>query len=113
MRPWGMPVPRYTVLEGTRIPRTPNPDDTQVEAAVLTLARESVVLLSETDDTYIQVWHRPDGLYQLEHRAGSPLEHFQTMTVSADKVHTAFVAWQNDDDGWADSFTWKTISELF
>jgi len=33
-----------------------------------------------------------------------PLEHFRTMTVSADEV---------DDEGWADPFTWKSISDLF
>jgi hypothetical protein len=109
----GMPEPRRTVLEGTRLSRTPDPDDTQVEAAVLNMASESVVVLSETDDTYIQVWQRPDGLYQLEHRAGSPLEHFHAMTVSADKVHTAFTAWRHNDDSWAAPFTWKAISDLF
>lgn len=108
-----MPEPRrHTVLEGSRLHRTRNPKTSQVEAAVLNMARDSVVVLSETDDTYIQVWQRPDGLYQLEHRAGSPLEHFQTLTVSADKVHTAFTAWQRDDAGWADQFTWKSISDL-
>ncbi|NKE57317.1 hypothetical protein FXN61_10920 [Lentzea sp. PSKA42] len=110
-----MTKPRHAVLEGTRIPRLQNPDDSRIEAAVRTLARESVVVLSETNDdnTYIQVWQRPDGLYQLEHRAGSPLEHFQTVTVSADKVHAAFTAWLDNDEGWADPFTWKPISELF
>jgi hypothetical protein len=110
-----MPERRRVVLEGTRIRRTKNPKDDQIEAAILSMARESAVVLSasEDDNTYIQVWHRPDGLYQLEHRAGSPLEHFQTMTVSADKVHTAFTAWRRDDEDWADPFTWKSISDLF
>ena len=35
------------------------------------------------------------------------------MTVSADKVHTAFTAWQRNEAGWADPFTWKSISDLF
>jgi hypothetical protein len=106
---------RHAVLEGTRIRRTTTPTDAQVESAVLGMARDSVVVLSEAGDdhTYIQVWQRPDGLYQLEHRAGSPVEHFQTMTVSAEKVHTAFVGWLRDGQGWADAFTWKEISELF
>jgi hypothetical protein len=108
-----MPERRHTTLEGTRLARAQNPDDNRIEAALLTMASESVVVLSETDDTYIQVWQRPDGLYQLEHRAGSPLGHFQTMTVSAEKVYTAFIAWQHNEAGWADPFTWKSISELF
>ena len=64
------------------------------------------MVLSDTgdDNTYIQAWLRPDGLYQLEHRAGSPVEHFQTMTASAEKVHTAFSAWLRDDEGWARPF---------
>jgi hypothetical protein len=35
----------------------------------------------------------------------SPVEHFQTMTVSAEKVHMAFTAWRRDDEGWAGPFT--------
>ena len=106
---------RHLVLEGTRIPLTTNPDAGQLEAAVLNLASEGVVVLSEyrDDDTYLQVWHRPDGLYQLEHRAGSPLEHFQSMTVSAAKVHTAFTGWLHDEADWADPFSWKSVSDLF
>ena len=106
---------RRAVLEGNRVRRIKNPSDSHVEVAVLNMARESVVVLSETDadNTYIQAWQRPDGLYQLEHRAGSPVEHFQTMTVSAEKVHTAFTAWLRRDEGWADPFTWKELSELF
>ncbi|MFS8099286.1 hypothetical protein LFM09_19345 [Lentzea alba] len=105
---------RRTVLEGTRTRRIRNPNDSQIEAAVLNLARESAVVHSETTDdhTYIQVWQRLDGLYQLEHRAGSPAEHYQTMTVSADKVHTAFIAWRNHDEHWTDPFTWKPIGHL-
>ncbi|MGW6930689.1 hypothetical protein ACWGE0_11535 [Lentzea sp. NPDC054927] len=106
---------RHTVLEGTRIPRTTNPDASQVEAAVLDLASENTVVLSEyrDDNSYIQVWQRPDGLYQLEHREGSPIEHFRTITVSAAKVNAAFTGWLREDDSWAEPFTWKTISELF
>lgn len=105
---------RTAVLEGTRIRRTRDPDDGQVEAAVLNLAREGSAILSEHDEvnSYIQVWQRLDGLYLLEYRAGSPLEHFQTITISADKIHTAFQAWLRDESGWTDQFTWKSISEL-
>lgn len=110
-----MPERRRTVLDGHRIRSVTDPNASRVEAAILSMARESVVVLSdkEDDNTYIQVWQRPDGLYQLEHRAGSPLEHFQTMTVSAEKVHTAFTGWLRGDENWASPFTWKSMSELF
>ncbi|MEV6238128.1 hypothetical protein [Lentzea sp. NPDC051838] len=108
-----MTARRTTVLEGTRTRRIRNPKDGEIEAAVLNMARETSVVLSETDDTYIQVWQRPDGIYQLEHRAGSPQEHFQTLTVSPEKVHTAFIAWRRNEAAWADPWTWKSISEMF
>ncbi|WP_146231890.1 hypothetical protein [Lentzea atacamensis] len=108
----GMTERRRAVLEGTRIRRVRNPTAGRIEAAVLGMARENVVVLSEADDDHVQVWQRPGGLLQLEHRAGSPVEHFQTMTVSADKVHAAFTAWLRRDGGWAAPFTWRSVSEL-
>ncbi|MCC8249713.1 hypothetical protein [Saccharothrix luteola] len=99
-----------TFLEGDRVGRLENPDRGRIEAAVLALARDSVLVLSaERDDVYIQVWQRPDGIFQLEHRAGSPSEHYQTLTVSAEKVYTAFDAWRRAADGWESPFTWRLI----
>ena len=64
------------------------------------------------DDVYIQVWQRPDGIYQLEHRAGSPSEHYQTLTVSSGKVFTAFDAWRRGEVGWDTPFTWRLIDAV-
>ncbi|KOX19204.1 hypothetical protein ADK67_34210 [Saccharothrix sp. NRRL B-16348] len=87
-----------------------NPGRSRIEAAVLAMARDSVLVLSaEREDVYIQVWQRPDGIYQLEHRAGSPSEHYQTLTVSPEKVYTAFEAWRQGDHRWDIPFTWRSI----
>jgi hypothetical protein len=67
----------------------------------------------EKADNYVQVWLRQDGIYQLEYRDGTPAEHYRTLTVSADKVHTAFNAWRTDDREWRTSFTWTCIGSMF
>ncbi len=38
---------------------------------------------------YIQVWRRPEGVFQLEYRAGEPSGHYQTRTNSRDKIVSA------------------------
>lgn len=62
------------------------------------LPRDAYLILDDSSgrpgDEYIQVLLRQDGVYQLEFRAGSPAEHYQTLTVSAEKVHTAFNGWR-------------------
>lgn len=105
-----MPERDTKFLDGSRFKRVKNPGRSRIEAAVLAMARDGVLVLSaEQDHTYIQVWQRPDGIYQLEHRAGSPSEHYQTLTVSPEKVYTAFDAWRRGDDGWDAPFTWRLI----
>ena len=53
------------------------------------------------------------GVYQVEYRAGSPAEHFQTRTLSPETAGTILAAWTNSDDGWQNAFTWKNIGEMF
>ncbi|MEU5691866.1 hypothetical protein [Actinosynnema sp. NPDC020468] len=93
--------------------RVANPDRERIEAAVLSLARGGHLVLSVDEDRYVQVWLREDGLYQLEHRAGSPGEHYRTLTVSAEKVYTAFGGWSRGEDGWDAPFTWQSIGAWF
>jgi hypothetical protein len=94
-----------------------DPSRSRIEAAVLSLPRDGHLGLEHSGvdkaDEYIQVWLRPDGIYQLEYRDGSPTEHYQTLTVSADKVHTAFNAWRLGDREWRAGFTWTCIGSMF
>ncbi|GAA4846579.1 hypothetical protein [Kitasatospora terrestris] len=64
-------------------------------------------------DWYIQVLLRENNTYQLEYREGSAEQHFQTMTVSQEKVLTALLGWATGKPGWPDAFMWNNIGEQF
>ncbi|MEU4927844.1 hypothetical protein AB0G54_15260 [Streptomyces yokosukanensis] len=64
-------------------------------------------------DWYIQVWFRENNTYQLEHRDGVPAEHYQTQTVSQEKILQALLAWVADKPDWRESFMWNNIGHMF
>ncbi|WP_234341688.1 hypothetical protein [Streptomyces sp. NRRL S-646] len=62
---------------------------------------------------YVQVWFRDNNTYQLEYRDGVPAEHYQTQTVSQDKVLQALLDWVADERAWREGFTWTSIGHWF
>ncbi|MGW6414137.1 hypothetical protein [Streptomyces sp. NPDC055055] len=64
-------------------------------------------------DWYVQVWLRNDNTYQLEFREGRAAEHYQTRTLSQDKVIAALNGWAKDQTGWKDAFMWNNIGAWF
>ncbi|GAB3593278.1 hypothetical protein GCM10027446_15340 [Angustibacter peucedani] len=107
-------------LEATRRPssRAPKPDD--VLAVVESLPRDGHAVLASMDDpeTYIQVWLRPDGSFQLELRDGSVGTHRQTRTISRERVAGAFSSWLAEQadgagDEWRSAYQWNDISAQF
>jgi hypothetical protein len=91
-----------------------NPPLGRIEAAVLSLARDSHVVLEdvrpEHHDEYIQVVLRGDGIYQLEYRDGSADRHYQTLTLSPAKVIDAMDGWRTGKTEWRDGFQWSPWS---
>lgn len=67
----------------------------------------------EPGDWYIQVGMRPGNTFQLEYRDGTPAEHYQTLTVSRDKVIEAFLGWFKRDPSWREGFDWVNIAAMF
>ncbi|MCQ4193681.1 hypothetical protein AB0391_12945 [Streptomyces albidoflavus] len=64
-------------------------------------------------DWYIQVWFCDNNTYRLEYRDGVPAEHFQTQTVSQDKVLQALLGWVADKSDWSAGFMWNNIGQMF
>lgn len=60
-------------------------------------------------DWYAQVWLRDDNTYQLEFRDGTAAEHYQTRTVSQDKVITALHGWAKRRPDWKNAFMWNNV----
>ncbi|MDX5562830.1 hypothetical protein PYK79_03820 [Streptomyces sp. ID05-04B] len=62
---------------------------------------------------YVQVLLRDDNTYQLEFRDGMAAEHYQTRTISQEKVQTAMLGWAANTADWKDSFMWNKIGSQF
>jgi hypothetical protein len=62
---------------------------------------------------YVQVLLRDDNTYQLEYRDGFATEHYQTRTISQEKVLTAMLGWAAGRGDWRDAFMWNNIGSQF
>jgi hypothetical protein len=72
------------------------------------------VVLERVDDEaagdwYVQVWLREDNTYQWEFRDGTAAEHYQTLTLSQEKVIAALRGWAKGRPVWKDPFMWNNI----
>ncbi|MGW1774830.1 hypothetical protein [Streptomyces sp. NPDC002104] len=76
------------------------------------------LILERIDDErpgswYIQVLLRENSTYQLEYRDGVAELHYQTQTISQEKVLAALLGWASMKPGWRDGFMWNNIAEEF
>ncbi|WP_405634184.1 hypothetical protein OHB53_08535 [Streptomyces sp. NBC_00056] len=62
---------------------------------------------------YVQVLLCDDNTSQLEFRDGAAAEHYQTRTISQDKVLTAILGWAASKADWKDGFMWNNIGSQF
>jgi hypothetical protein len=60
---------------------------------------------------YIQVLLPENNTFQLEYRDGATALHYQTLTVSQEKVLGALLGWADGRPGWQDGFMWNNIAE--
>jgi hypothetical protein len=108
----GRPVWRMITHSGRTHSRL-NPD--LVRGALASLPRDGHVVVENAadpdDQIYLQVWLRPNGVYQVEHRLGSEDQHFVTMTASVEKVADAVVNWIHGRDEWRTSFDWTPLAQ--
>lgn len=86
----------------------------KLERAVLNMRRDGHLVVECLLDVecYAQVWLRSDGAYQLEYRDRSPSEHYQTRTISSEKVVAALSGWVAGETAWRDQFQWLPFGSL-
>lgn len=94
------------------------PTKPKISAAIANLQRGDVVIVErvpkeESGDWYVQVLMREDNTFQLEYRDGAPTEHYQTRTVSRDKVVAAVLGWVKGEPDWKVAFMWNNIAACF
>lgn len=66
-----------------------NPTPAQVQAAIDALQSEEFLILTASDERYIQVYAQEDGTYQLEYRDGSDERHFGVDPEAIDRSDVA------------------------
>ncbi|MFI6967094.1 hypothetical protein [Streptomyces sp. NPDC050255] len=99
--------------------RVGNPQPSALSRMVANLGRGNAFVIVERVDNeadgdwYVQVWLRDDNTYQLEFRDGTAAEHYQTRTVSQEKVIAALSGWAKGRPEWKDAFMWNNISTWF
>ncbi|MEV6648670.1 hypothetical protein [Amycolatopsis sp. NPDC051371] len=92
------------------------PDESNIRAVLEALPRGGHVILEHEksasgSEHYIQAWLRPEGTYQLEYREGNADNHYQTLTISREKVGDALIGWLDAESTWRESFQWKSIGD--
>ncbi len=96
-----------------------NPGPTAVSRMVANLGRGNAFVIVErvdeeaAGDWYVQVRLRDDNTYQLEFRDGAAAEHYQTRTISQEKVIAALRGWAKRRPDWKDAFMWNNIGASF
>ncbi|MEV8530196.1 hypothetical protein AB0451_40060 [Streptomyces sp. NPDC052000] len=95
-----------------------NPGPVALSRMVANLGRGNALIVERLDDEvagdwYVQVWLRDDNTYQLEFRDGTAAEHYQTRTISQEKVIAALNGWAKGRPAWKDAFMWNNIGASF
>ncbi|MFB6808846.1 hypothetical protein [Streptomyces sp. NPDC056387] len=96
-----------------------NPGPTALSRMVANLRRgNAFVIVERVDDAtvgnwYVQAWLRNDNTYQLEFRDGTSAEHYETRTISQEKVIVALNGWSKGRPDWKDAFMWNNIGSTF
>ncbi|MDX3066586.1 hypothetical protein PV518_31160 [Streptomyces sp. ND04-05B] len=94
------------------------PTKPKISTAIANLQRGDVVIVErvveeESGDWYVQVLMREDNTFQVEYRDGAPAEHYQTRTVSREKVVAAVLGWVKGEPDWKVAFIWNNIASWF
>ncbi|MGY1948029.1 hypothetical protein [Nocardia asiatica] len=72
-------------------------------------AEHAILELSRAELHDIRARLLPDGVYELEHRAGSATQTFQMYTSDPVLVRDVLWAWLSDDPWWRDSVAWFPV----
>ena len=96
----------------------PSRDDPS-EDLLLTLLEEiesgsgTFLIVTRTTDptgqTYAQALRRDDGTYIVEHREGSPEQHYGTAAADLKAAQTLITGWAFERPHWSDGVAWEPV----
>ena len=66
-------------------------------------------LTDSSGQTYAQTSRDDDGTYIVEHRNGSPDEHYGTVASDMRAAHSLLTGWAFDVPGWRESHAWTPV----
>lgn len=73
-------------------------------------ARGEFIILSQSEQVYIQASGEYNGPYVMEYREGDGDHHFQcTQDLSKEDVRSAFMKYLRGDTSWKTGFEWKPL----
>jgi hypothetical protein len=72
--------------------------------------RGEFIILSQSDQVYIQASGESDGPYVMEYREGDADHHFQcTQDLSKETVQATFMKYLRGDNSWKTNVDWKQL----
>lgn len=72
--------------------------------------RGSFIILSESDQTFIQAAGTGNGPYALEYRDGDETRHYQCLRdLKRSEVQSAFLKYLRRDSSWKTDFQWSVL----
>ena len=86
----------------------PAPETVQFKLSELDF--EEFAILESGEERYIQVYRHEDDSYQLEYRAGSEEQHFESVNHNGlSDVQEAFVRYLAELEDWHSKWTWQPV----
>jgi hypothetical protein len=112
----GPPAWRMETSVGRTVPR---PDRDRICGVLQSLPREGYVIIEDAravaSEQYAQAMLLPDGIYQVEYRAGSAARHYAARTASAERAADALAGWMGGWTGggqdWRTTLDWERLDD--
>ena len=97
---------------GSRISSRNVTEEELVNAFQDDVGRGEFIILSQSEEVYIQAAGEGDEPYLIEYREGDEDRHFQcTQKVPKANVQSAFMKYLKGDDSWKTDFEWKPLED--
>lgn len=87
------------------------PTDAQLQSELADLQNDAFLILSRTDEEYLQTYREEDGSFEVEYRDGSCDRHYRAESAGLDLqgLQRVFAAYFNGEPAWKASLSWEKV----